>query len=349
MIYTYCWVINYILLIVAHFSKRKRVAAALSVLVLGAVVVLRGNVGVDMDNYVYMTAHVATANTEPLFALLLTVLNALFPTPLLAVTMGLGSIFVTMLLIYVRRADARELFILQAFFIPALFWGSSISGQRFGLAFTFILLALQSVRLKQHKLALALSVIAVFTHYSSVLFIVLVSMMVLETSLKTCVRFSVLVLVTSSAVLAIGQSHFKEKYLEYFVGINHTSPSSLSGLSIITVTGILLLAVSSSSLGQVAKARIWLVTVLFLCFSFIVASVSYGGLRLLQIVEVAVPYAALYLFAKYRIPFKARFQWFVIFAGLLCAGVTYRDMHWGELALAPGSTRSLPYTFFWQE
>jgi hypothetical protein len=191
MIYIFGWIVNYLLLFVSQFTRRKRLAAALSILALGAVVILRGRVGVDTGIvYESMAKTILTGtNTEPLFAGLLIAMVMLFPTPLLAVTMGIGSIFVLLLLLYVRRADPRELFILQAFVIPALFWSLSVSGQRYGLAFSFLLLAMQSVRLKQYKWAVALSVIAIFIHYSSVLFLVLWGVMILKVSRAAYMRF----------------------------------------------------------------------------------------------------------------------------------------------------------------
>ena len=153
MIYICGWAINYLLLFFGEITKRRRLCAAASILALGAVVVLRGRVGAD-TGFVYESMAINISNgiiTEPLFSGLLLITVLLFPTPLLAITMGIGSLFVLSLLLYACRADTRELFILQAYFIPAAFWASSISGQRYGLAFTFLLLAIQCLRLKQGK------------------------------------------------------------------------------------------------------------------------------------------------------------------------------------------------------
>jgi hypothetical protein len=237
MIYIFGWIVNYLLLFVSQFTRRKRLAAALSILALGAVVILRGRVGVDTGIvYESMAKTILTGtNTEPLFAGLLIAMVMLFPTPLLAVTMGIGSIFVLLLLLYVRRADPRELFILQAFVIPALFWSLSVSGQRYGLAFSFLLLAMQSVRLKQYKWAVALSVIAIFIHYSSVLFLVLWGVMILKVSRAAYMRFLGVLILITTVLVTFASAHFDEKVILYF-GSDYTAPSKVSGLTNIFTT-----------------------------------------------------------------------------------------------------------------
>jgi hypothetical protein len=349
MIYIFCWILNYILLLVSRFTRRKRLAAGLVILVLGSLVVLRGRVGADTGIVYESMAKelMAGGTTEPLFAGLLIAMVLLFPTPLLAVTMGIGSIFVLTLFLYVRRADDRELFILQGFLIPAFFWGLSISGQRYGLAFAFLLLVMQSVRLKQFKWAVAFSVIAILIHYSSVLFLVLWGAMILKISRTVYLRFLGGFAVVSVLLVTFASEHFEEKLLLYF-GSDYTAPSSWSGLSNILITMMLLAGIVLGSLERAVKTRVVVVCLVGLLGSVIVTQFSYGGLRLLGIVETAVVYAALALYEKFNSPFKVKIASMILLAGLLGAVGTYRNMLDEDRVLDfPG--RSLPYKFFWQE
>ena len=349
MIYICAWIVNYLLLLFSELTNRKRLAAVLSVLALGAVVILRGNVGVDdMSGYESLAIRMSMGfDIEPLFVGLMALLGSVFPTPQLAVTMGLGSVYVLLLLVYVSRADDRELFIMQAFYIPAMFWTSALSGQRGGLAITLLLLALQSVRLKQNKSAVILSVAAIFTHYSAVLFIAFWGAMVLKVSRKTYFRFGGLLVLLSAVLIAFARTHFDEKFIIY-LGSGYTAPSRLSGLATVFVTGLLLMAVVIGSIEKEAKVRIITISLLGLAAFVLITRYSYGGLRLLPIVETAVLYAALSLYAGSARRFKAHFKSMVLIAGLAGAILMYRDMlNEDRVLTTPG--RSLPYTFFWQE
>jgi hypothetical protein len=349
MIYLFGWAVNYILLFVSQFTHRKRLAACLSILILGAVVVLRGRVGADTGIvYEAMAKLILTGiPVEPFFAGILIVMVLLFPTPLLAVTMGLGSLFVVLLLAYVRRADTHELFILQAFFIPAAFWISSVSGQRYGLAFGFLLLAMQSVRLKQFKWAAALSAMAILTHYSSVIFLVLWGVMILAANRKTYLRLIFLLTLVTIMLLAFAGKHLDTKFLLYFES-DYSAPSILSGIANMFTTLLLLSGVALGSLERVAKFRIVIVSLLATACSIMLTQYSYGGLRLLWIGETVVPYAALTLYGNAASPIKVNFKTMILIAGIVGAIATYRNML-DEDRVLEFAGRSLPYTFFWQE
>ena len=263
MIYICGWVVNYILLFLAETTKKRRLCAAVSILALGAVVVLRGRVGAD-TGFVYESMAIASVNgivTEPFFSGLLLLLVFLFPTPLLAVTMGVGSLFVFSLLLYAWRAEPRELFILQAYFIPAAFWGSSISGLRYGLAFTFLLLGMQSIRLNQRKRAVAIIAIAILTHYSCVLFLALWGFSVIKPNRKHYLLFIGILIFLSGALVIFASGHFAEKFFVYFEN-DYIKPSLISGLTNVLTTALLLVAVALGSLLKPVKIRVAVVALL---------------------------------------------------------------------------------------
>lgn len=349
MIYVAGWVVNYILLGVSLFTSKKRLSAALSILVLGLVVVLRGRVGADTGIvYESMAKSILSGTTtEPFFAALLIVMVVLFPTPLLAVTMGIGSIFVILLLIYVYRAEDQEIFILLAFVVPAAFWGMSISGQRYGIAFCFLLLAMQSVRLKQYKWAIILGTIAVLTHYSALVFILLWGLMILRGSVKAYLKMFGALTLTTVVVTTLAIQHFNEKFILYFES-DYTAPSKLSGLMNIFAIVLLVGGIALGSLENTAKIRVAVVSFLGMIVFVVVTQYSYGGLRLLGIVETAVPYAALALYQKAKQPFQINFKTMILIVGLVGAIATYRNML-DEDRVLNFQGRSLPYTFFWEE
>lgn len=350
MIYIAGWIANYCLFAMGAVLGRRRLCAALSVLLLGAVVVLRGRVGVD-TGIVYEGMAVSVVrgfpvNTEPLFLALLHLTTALFPTPLLAVTMGLGMAFTALLVLYVCRADHQELFILQAFFIPAEFWTSSISGQRFGLAFAIALLAMQSFRLREIWRTTLWIVAAVFMHYSTILFFALWMLVTLRPRFRTYAWFLGGFALISILVLLHGHSHFAEKYATYFQR-DYFAPSDISGMSHLVITAVMLVGVLMGSLSKGEKSRVAIVTVLAMSSFIAVVSVSYGGLRLLAIGELVVPYAALAVYQSGFERFGRQFRAAILLAGVLGAMSTYRGMlREDHLLDFPG--RSLPYSFFWQ-
>lgn len=351
MIYIAGWIVNYCLFAIGSIMGRRRLWALLSVLLLGAVVILRGRVGVDTGVvYEGMAANVAKGlpvNTEPLFLALLHLTTALFPTPLLAVTMGLGIAFTALLSVYAWRADNQELFIFHGFFIPAEFWIFTISGQRFGLAFVIALLAMQCFRLRENRRATALVIAAVFMHYSAMLFFGLWAVMVLRPRLRTYSWFVAGMALISAVVLYSGRSHFNEKYITYFQS-DYFAPSDISGVSNLAITAVILTGVLVGSLRNSEKVRIAVVSVFAMAMFFGVVFVSYGGLRLLAIGELAVPYAALTVYQARRESFGRNFRAAILLAGVLGAMSMYRGMLREDRLLDfPG--RSLPYKFYWQQ
>jgi hypothetical protein len=351
VIYIAGWIANYCLSAIGALLGRRRLCAIVSCLLLGIVVILRGRVGVDTGIvYESMATSVARGfpvNTEPLFLALLHLTTALFPTPLLAITMGLGIPFTALLSIYAWRADDQELFILHGFFIPAEFWTSSISGQRFGLAFALVLLAMQSVRLREGRRAALLVAAAVFMHYSTVLFLVLWGGMILRPRLRTYGWFLGGIVLISGVVLYSGKAHFSEKYVAYFQS-EYFAPSEVSGISNIAITAVMLAGVLMGSMNKSAKVRIVIVMVVAMSCFFGFVLVSYGGLRLLVIGELALPYAALTVYQAQRERFGLQFRAAILLAGVLGAMSIYRGMLREDLLLDfPG--RSLPYTFYWQK
>jgi hypothetical protein len=144
MIYALGWIVNYFLFFSSRYIGRRHAAAG-SVLFMGAIAVLRGRVGID-TGWVYepMASDLSRLhNVEPLFGACLSMLVAVFKDPLAAVTVGLTSTLLLLLFIYWWRADAKELFVLQVFYMPAIFYEQSMNTVRFGLAFAVLLLFTQ--------------------------------------------------------------------------------------------------------------------------------------------------------------------------------------------------------------
>jgi hypothetical protein len=321
----------------------------LAVLELGAIAFLRGRVGPDTSAYEWMAAHISGVhNVEPLFRGLLSLLVDVFDSPLHAVTMGLSGILILLLLIYIRQADENTTFLLQAFYIPVAFFVQSTNMIRFGIAFALLLFFTRCVTIRYYKTAFLLAIVATLTHYSAAVFIVLWLLTTLEYRLTIPrVVGGVICLLSIGALVFYAQTHLLLKYSLYIESENR-APAWYSGLAPIAVTLTVLLGVTMGALRSTAKARIILIGLLWLTGCWILTQYSYSGLRMTNIGELVVPYAALALYQQQHMRFEPRLKAFILAAGLIGACFVYRNML-DDRMVSHLKSPSLPYTFFWDD
>jgi hypothetical protein len=349
MIYLLGWAFNYLLFFTPERYITKRRATVIAILALGAIAVLRGRVGPDTGGtYESMASHISTVHDiEPVFVGLLTLLVAVFPNPLLAVTMGLSCVHILLLLIYAKRADSHELFILQAIYIPVAFYQQITSALRFGIAFAVLLLFTQAMRRKHFKWAIILAAVAIFTHYSAALFLVFWLGATIEYGKCRRLAFAAVPLACIAAAAFYGQTQLLQKFSLYFLQ-EFKAPSSMSGLSSIVVTSFILLGVIESSLWTIEKLKIVTFGLLGLGMSWWITQYSYGGLRLLSIIELVVPYATLMIYQRHRLRIGTHLRVLMVAAGLMGACFVYRNML-DETTVIRTTSPSLPYKFVWDE
>lgn len=350
MIYIAPMVINYLFLLIPARFFPKKLGAAITLIILGLLVILRGRVGTDTANvYEPMVAYLdQVRGTEPLFLLLLHALKHIFPTSLTVVTMGVGTTYIILLFIYLIRCNMEELFLFQAFYIPVLFYGSGISGQRSGIGLVAVLISLQCFQRKQYKWFTFLAIAGFFTHYSHAIFYLLWASIVINPKKKTH-AISVIAGCISLGITAIAiQGYIESKYNLYF-NTGFYRSSSLSGLSIISTLIIMMLGIILGGLPKKEKKRIVGIICSFLCIFWIVGYYSYGALRLIGFLQIVTPYAALTLYMKNAQSFGRNFKISIVLAGVLAFGFMYKDFINERNQGLEINSPALPYKFIWQE
>jgi hypothetical protein len=349
MIYVLGWVVNYFLFFSSRYIGRRHAVAA-SILFVGAIAVLRGRVGTD-TGFVYepMASDISRLhNVEPLFGAWLSVLVAAFKDPLVAVTVGITSTFLLLLFIYLWRADSKELVALQVFYIPAIFYEHSMNTVRFGLAFAVLLLFTQSVRLREHKRAILLAIAAILLHYSSLVFLAIWLITRLDLDRMPDKAIAAISVVSLPVLFVLADTYIQRKSSLY-LDDKFLAPSAYSGAGVVAVTALVLFGVISGRLENKDKAKVVIFGFLLVALSWVLTQYSYGGLRLLAIVELAVWYAAIASYQRARLRFERHLKVIFFFAGLVSIGFTYKHLLDEQLVVQHSSSPYLPYRFIWEE
>lgn len=326
MIYLLGWALNYYCFAtVSLLGSRWRVLASVTVVFLGGVAALRGPVGTDtVPIYEFMAAHLETYHTEPGFRLLLYILMQISGSPVLAVR-GVAVVFTLLLLLFVRKADKDELFYLTAFFIPTFFYSHSMNGLRIGIALVILLLALQYWRRGRLRRGIVVALLSITFHYSAV--VVLLYVWLVGTNLKNK-RNLLLALTVVPALLALSamnNAYFSAKF-ELYAESGYSAPTGISGLSDVAMVAAILILVPFFRLPKTVKFRVVWSALLFVVIFWGVARFSYAGLRLLELLSYALPFALMLVYAKYQAGLDRRAQWALVLAGIAGMLGMYRNM-----------------------
>lgn len=348
MVYLLGWALNYCCFAaLSLWGPRWRVLALITVVFLGGIATLRGAVGTDtVPIYEFMAAHLNTYQTEPGFWLLLYGLMQVSDSPVIAVR-GIAVVFTMLLLLFVLKADKDELFYLMAFFIPAFFYSHSMNGLRIGIALVVLLLALQDWRRSKSRRAWFLALLSVTFHYSAL--VVLLYLWLVETNFKNK-RNLLLAFTLMPALLALSafnHVYFLAKF-ELYAESGYSSPTGISGLSDVAVVLVILLLVPFFKLPRLIRLRIVWSTLLFLVIFWAITRFSYAGLRLLELLSYALPFALMLIYAKHRIALDRRAQWALTLAGVVGMLGMYRNMLL-EHALFNSISPFLPYKTLFEE
>jgi hypothetical protein len=348
MIYLLGWALNYYCFAAwSLWGSRWRVLALITVVFLGGVAALRGAVGTDtVPIYEFMAAHLDTYQTEPGFRLLLYGLMQISGSPVIAVR-GIAVVFTLLLLLFVLKADKDELFYLMAFFIPAFFYSHSMNGLRIGIALVVLLLALQDWRRFKPRRAWFLALFSITFHYSAL--VVLLYVWLVETNLKNK-RNLLLAFTLMPALLALSAlnyTYFLAKF-ELYAESGYSAPTGISGLSDVAVVMVVLLLVPFFKLPKLVRSRVVWSALLFLVIFWGVTRFSYAGLRLLELLSYALPFALMLVYAKHRTALDRRAQWALVLAGAVGMLGMYRNMLLERTLFDPVSP-FLPYKTLFEE
>lgn len=347
MIYIAGWLFNYVMLAASHIDRQRgRIYCALAVMSIGTMAILRGSVGTDTVSYHDISAALRAGESvkiEPLFALLMQGLQWFLADDVLVVR-AVTVVAVLLLWIYVHRADEDEQYFLLAVFMPAFSYLYTMNALRIGLASILLLLATQQYRRSRtfNPGVGVLGVAGLLCHYSltfSLCFMVAV-LRPLSRKLMLGILLSAAMLVALIAVVSI--SYFPDRLATY---ISFTAPSRLSGLSVIIGVTILLYGVLVGELPRNLRIRLLGLSTGFSILFFGAVWVSYAGVRLLNLLDFAVPLSILCAYGSCSQKLDRPIKIALCVFGLASAAFMFRNfLNETSYSVAP----FLPYRFIFQ-
>lgn len=343
MIYLFGWFILLITLLLTALSGYKtRLFAVMALLFFLVISVSRGAVGTDTDTYEYLVGQLmgglSWAGMEPGFVLMSWAFAIVTGSAFVAIRLVSVVIFLIMF-VYLFHSDKNEKFLLLSYMLPAFVYQYTLNGLRIGVAAMLLMLAVQHVR-RSHKVSgLLLATTALFFHYSS-----LVSLVFIWASQTRWVKASnicIVPLVTAVVlvIFSINSDYFLAKFLLYQTS---ESPSSFSGLGKVAVILLLIFGVFVSKLPNVERLKLIFLGGGFVVVFWALSSISYAGLRFLDLISFAFPLAILLTFSRCELNFDRSIKVVFILAGLLAAFTSYRNFISEE---GVGPSPFMPYHF----
>lgn len=328
MTYILGWLLNFCLLWAAAKEPRHAKAyCAISVVALGLIAVLRGQTGTDTAAYETISSIVRTGNlhawgAEPVFNLILRLLQLAGLDDVLTVR-GLSVVEVLLLVVYAVRSTQDQRYFLLALFMPAFFYQYTMNTLRIGLASIIFLLSVQSFTRsgRANASAIGIGVTALSFHYTAVFLPAF-----LASTLRKWSSRSILVVVGLFAlgvitVLLISPGYIHQRLANYS---NFEVTSALSGISNLVLIFLTLLALHASALPAAPKKRIAIASIA-LGITFIgITHVTYAGLRLLELLDFALPVALLATHEIAGVHFNVTTKKYLLVAGVAATLFIFR-------------------------
>lgn len=345
MVYIVTWLASWVTAIaVALRVKWSRLLAHAVALAIAFLIVFRGPVGTDTSSiYEPMAAALGRSDwtayftlAEPGFTLLLGAFYHLTGSEVAAVRL-VGAVFVACWYSYLAHANRHELLFFLLAFVPGFVFYLGMNALRIGIAVALVMKAMQLANRGRRRSAALLLALAPLFHYSTLILLVLT----LVFTWKGRLRWRDVVLTLVGLVSFLCVSVVTMDYLERKLALyrDYPSPSAVSGLSDV-VSGVLLVAAMVClRLGGPQTVRVAVGGTLALLAGYALGQLSYAGLRVLELVVVALALTLMHHVAR-RSRFGEAAAFFTVAAGLAMAAFSFRNF----LASAgmPGSPY-LPY------
>jgi len=341
MVYFIGWGLMYLALLASEISgHRSRIPLVVVITAAAIMAVLRGSVGTDTSTYEWMLDSVTLGDlshgVEPSFVLLGWFFKLATDSSTGAVRL-LSLVFFVLLFVFVMRANKNERFYLLACFLPAFVYQYSMNALRLGLASICLLLAFQWIRQSNLVSRLLWVGVALTFHYSSIFVVGYLLLQKLRWfSLKNLSIFALFALAVGGVVL-VNIQYFLMKLDAYSDAV---SPGSFSGMSKVILIGVMLVAVVQSSMAREAKFKLLSLTIPMVVIFFGLATLSYAGLRFLDLLAFAVPLVVLLIFNESGKEFDWRIKAGMVLFGLLSVVASSRN-YFAEATLGPSPF--LPY------
>lgn len=322
--YLFGYVAIYFAAITSHRSTSAgKVAVLVALVIVGSIAVFRGSVGTDTYAYERIVSAIRDTGdgggVEPGFFLLVSGISQFVSSEVIAVRV-LAAIYVISLMIFVFRADRRELLIVSCYFLPSYFYVYSMNVLRVGIALNVLLLSMQQSRRNRSSLSGLIGISAITFHYSALIPYVYA----VWTRYNIALKF----IVVSSAVIVaayfvfFGQIGYIDTKLTLYT--NMESPNLVSGISYLISMSILLVGVALESIPSKSRGYLLLTGVVGASVAFMISRYSYAGLRLLELVVSVYPFIIAIVFEGLKRDFKVAMKLALLGAGIVNAAFLLR-------------------------
>ena len=332
-------VVYYLLIISSAVDHKSRLPACLALVYFLFLAVMRGSVGTDTENYESIVGLFQQgfqfSGVEPGFVGVSWILFQITDSPFLVMRI-ISFLVVAMALLFIWKSDDNERFAMLSYFIPAFIYSYSMNAVRIGFASMAILLAFQMVR-AQSKSRFAYLFSAVMFHYSSLFSIVYIWLTSTDLINKRSLTFALFATMLVPVLLYINIDYFNVKLLSYQ---GAESPNILSGLSKVVVCLVFLGGLFFSGLQWGDKSKSCFMGLGGIVLFWLLSSVSYAGLRFLDLMSFALPVSILILHGKSKQAFNLPLKMSFVCAGLLSAFSLYRNF---TFEYGQGGAPFMPY------
>lgn len=301
-------------------------------------VILRGNVGTDIELYLTYFSYVHEGSVspfkfEPGFTLLSEIIS--FFTLNNRLSINIISSITTILLVLNFSKKKFDILIFSFLIFPFFYYDMTMNGLRYGLSFSLAAISIQNLFDKAYVKSFLWGLVAVSIQYSSI--IIFLPFLLSYLNKKQLIFLIGIVVLISSSLFSV--EYFKNKVMAYG---QLYSPSILSGLSTL-IPSVLLLVTVSLYHQKVLKTKVFYYLFIMIVFAYFLTFVTYAGLRIQTTVLFVV---ILYFKVVFENLKKNQNLYFIIFIlGLF--GMAFRLRNF--ITLNPEiSTPFIPYHFFWQ-
>ncbi len=306
---------------------------------------LRGMVGTDTWQYNHIVGAIGNGTTvalEPGFVFFARVFTSITDNTMLAVNL-FSILFFAFASIYLVQATRTEAIYLFAFFAPQSFIMYSFNGLRIGLASITFILALQYWRQEKHLVFLGFLALAVAFQYTILLAITVFFLFNKPLTQRKYVLQRLVILFLVGTVVVLINDYLFGKIESYS---NFERMSSLAGLSyLINFTLFMAFIWRIPIPTNEIRSKLYLSFGILLA-GLLIATHSYAGLRILNIMVWLVPLLFIYSVENGKSA-GPRFHAGLAIVGFVGSLATLRNIA-GSTDFSGTPSPFLPYHFMWE-
>lgn len=331
-----------IIYVAAIFSqnsfKAGKIISIICLLFVGSISVFRGNVGTDTAAYEKIVGSMRegiSGGLEPGFVALTNGLIHIGLSDMAAVRF-FSALYVVTLIVYVIRADKRELAISIIYYVPSFFYTYSMNALRIGIAVNILLLSFQKFNNSSKYVKLLFGSLSILFHYSAIIPYIYLVWSRFSTKLIKALPWLLLALLCLFPLIFLLENYISQKINLYR---SMESPSALSGIVYVFSVSIIAISICFSDLKR-EKLSTAITGVSLIIFAFIISRFTYAGLRIMELVATIYPFVVSVKFDEQKRQFNAVFIIALFVAGFANAIFVFR-----RFVVDPGTGSSpwLPY------